>query len=935
MSAAFPSYVQIVTVVFMLTFFIGLLWFLLKVVSYAWTLILEKRRRRALENRRNTDDDFRISHGYSWDYMMAFKVFDADEVINEEQRRNNLRRILASLTSGGLEFRLFYNTMHNIVFVKIRASHQRLQKEASRIDLQLELDQDELSIECGKGRPKKGWKALQIPDTSDDSCLCLSDNLYKPYEKLYCEYMMDEHGIHTNKEMAPLYKKYRTSMLLPRHDLKARGAVALIRDANTGEIIDYMKDEDEDGSEAQVLQAQALALNEESEREQREKEREANSYVPSREEDEYEIDETSVLITGVESTTLAPEAPEAASNDLYKTSASGDTQRETGRRSGQFVVEQHRLSTRAKSGDNMNDAIIQEKVAVTDGTLVYDTMIDDKKYPNSKLVEYKSIFRGAHRIQLIDSIINNHSVGGCYLHPKELLTQECMLAYVPLHDEVALRELESKWVTLVQLPWYQCVADVKDYFGEKIGLYFAWLGHYTSWLSGAAIMGLIAWAFVQAEDGDPNSLFMPYFAGIMAIWATLYLEHFKRYQATTAMSWGMTDFEEREADRPEFRGIPTKHPVTGTPTFYYAHNRRLKKTMKAYTIIFFSLGVIIGALALMFFIRAIMTYNKGAAMYASVVTSTLTAFQIEVLNYYFSFIAIWLNDTENWRTDTEYEDGLISKAFVFQFVNAFSSLFYVAFMKPFYTGDQCNAKYCFYELQASLGALFMTRLFISNAIKLIVPAVTTRARADELAQIDAHAHGDAKGIVSEIEHMFIMPSYDALMGTFDDYSAMVAQFGYMTMFVSAFPLCTVLALVNNYVQMRVDAWRLCQLTRRPEPRQVTDIGMWYTVLELTGVLSVLTNAALISFTGQIVAMYTWPWRIWTFVLFTVFILVIKQVIAIVIPDTPHEVDIQLKRNEFVVNKVAENQKDYVETLDAMKLRVRPIFKLKIGDDDPL
>ena len=35
----------------------------------------------------------------------------------------------------------------------------------------------------------------------------------------------------------------------------------------------------------------------------------------------------------------------------------------------------------------------------------------------------------------------------------------------------------------------------------------------------------------------------------------------------------------------------------------------------------------------------------------------------------------------------------------------------------------------------------------------------------------------------------------------------------MTMFVSAFPMCTVLALVNNYVQLRVDAWTLCQVVQ--------------------------------------------------------------------------------------------------------------------------
>ena len=36
---------------------------------------------------------------------------------------------------------------------------------------------------------------------------------------------------------------------------------------------------------------------------------------------------------------------------------------------------------------------------------------------------------------------------------------------------------------------------------------------------------------------------------------------------------------------------------------------------------------------------------------------------------------------ENHRTDTEYEDNLIAKTFMFQFVNSYASLIYIAFIK--------------------------------------------------------------------------------------------------------------------------------------------------------------------------------------------------------------------------------------------------------------
>jgi len=44
-------------------------------------------------------------------------------------------------------------------------------------------------------------------------------------------------------------------------------------------------------------------------------------------------------------------------------------------------------------------------------------------------------------------------------------------------------------------------------------------------------------------------------------------------------------------------------------------------------------------------------------------------------------IALWLTDMERPRTDSEYENSFTFKMFLFQFINYYATLFYIAFFK--------------------------------------------------------------------------------------------------------------------------------------------------------------------------------------------------------------------------------------------------------------
>lgn len=74
----------------------------------------------------------------------------------------------------------------------------------------------------------------------------------------------------------------------------------------------------------------------------------------------------------------------------------------------------------------------------------------------------------------------------------------------------------------------------------------------------------------------------------------------------------------------------------------------------------------------------------------------------------------------------------------------------------------------------------------------------------------------------------------------------------MTIFVAAFPLAPFFALINNILEMRLDAKKLLTYHRRPVSQRVRDIGIWYRILDSIGKLSVITNGFIIAFTSDFI-----------------------------------------------------------------------------------
>ncbi|KAM9327575.1 anoctamin-4-like [Pholidichthys leucotaenia] len=472
---------------------------------------------------------------------------------------------------------------------------------------------------------------------------------------------------------------------------------------------------------------------------------------------------------------------------------------------------------------------------------------------------------------------------------------------------------------------YQPLDLIRRYFGEKIGLYFAWLGWYTGMLFPAALVGLLVFLYglltlehcqVSKEICQASDVVMcpicdqycPYlklsdsciyakvthlfdngatvfFAVFMAVWATVFLEFWKRRRAVLAYDWDLIDWEEQEDEvRPQFEAKYSKkermNPISGKPEPYQAFTDKYSRLIVSASGIFFMILVVIAAVFGIVIYRVITVSTFAAFGWAlirnnSQVATTGTAVCINfcvimLLNVLYEKVALLLTNLEQPRTESEWENSFAFKMFLFQFVNLNSSTFYIAFFLGRFTGrpgaylrlinrwklEECHPSGCLIDLCMQMGIIMVLKQTWNNFMELGYPLIQnwwTRRRL-------RREHGpNSKASFPQWEKDFNLQSMNAY-GLFDEYLEMILQFGFTTIFVAAFPLAPLLALINNIIEIRLDAYKFVTQWRRPLPSQAKDIGIWYGILEGIGILSVITNAFVIAVTSDFIPRLVYAYK---------------------------------------------------------------------------
>lgn len=243
-------------------------------------------------------------------------------------------------------------------------------------------------------------------------------------------------------------------------------------------------------------------------------------------------------------------------------------------------------------------------------------------------------------------------------------------------------------------------------------------------------------------------------------------------------------------------------------------------------------------------------------------------------------IATRLNDFENWETTESYESAMTQKIFILNFITSYLPIFLTAFVyvpfgsmivpyldifsltaKPFAENEkQLTAPKVGFQINPSrlrkqVIYFTVTAQIVNLALETIMPYVKRQGfnkyqamKTERAAKKGGAAPGAAVNDLPEEAEFLARVRSEGELDVYDvtnDLREMVVQFGYMALFSVVWPLTPVSFIINNWIELRSDAVKICVGMQRPTPQRVDSIGPCLDSLGFLTWLGSITTAALV------------------------------------------------------------------------------------------
>ncbi|XP_056138107.1 anoctamin-10 [Lampris incognitus] len=474
----------------------------------------------------------------------------------------------------------------------------------------------------------------------------------------------------------------------------------------------------------------------------------------------------------------------------------------------------------------------------------------------------------------------------------------------PLHDQDKLKALRKAWFSGNQL--IQPLDGIQAYFGSTIAFYFSFLDFYTWSLLPPAILSLALIYFsgeaekevldsvsrskVLADEDDSVNGHMIQ-AVFSMLWSTVFMEMWKRRSASLSYHWGSMQLAESFAEpRPGFHGELGVNPVTSRVELLFPDwKRRIRMALVSLPVVGLFLGlVMLGMLGFYWGEAHVKQLHQEwdsllsqALLYLPSVAHIIYT---NILGTLYSAVALFLTEFENHREESAYHNYHTAKVLVFTFFNYFAVLFHIAFYKQDLP-----------LLRKRLASLLIVTQLLNQVTELVIPVLVDR--------LISKPHRTEKEDDPEEDKLRKQQKLPAFPGLFAEYIELLVQFGYFSLFSCVYPLTAVLLLINNLTEIRSDAYKLCKLFRKPFSAPVAGLGVWQTAFEVLSFVSVISNCWLLLLSPRLREMCQEGGISTTNILLLAVavehvLIVIKMILAFLIPDEPQWVKSKREQFEF-------------------------------------
>ena len=403
---------------------------------------------------------------------------------------------------------------------------------------------------------------------------------------------------------------------------------------------------------------------------------------------------------------------------------------------------------------------------------------------------------------------------------------------------------------------------IRNYYGESVSYYFLWIDYYSRWLLFPSILGIFIfisyflWKKIPLISIFSNTIQMDYYdfllimnCTLLTIWLTLFIKTWSQKEKLYNYIWGINEGQKETKINEEFVLNSKEKLIFG---YYVPVDKEkyhiLKKTISYIVLLGMILLVIIFIYDLFRLKAKLINGNIWHDYKISIFIACANGIQIKVMNYIYQKIAEYLIKWENHFSLTEKNNSLATKLILFDFMNSYSSLFYIAFVKPYKEG--CINNNCLKEIETQMYSIFLIYLcvFFGELLYLYLIYYYQKGKAGSLIR-------EEKIEIQGLEHQIMTYPMDTLNIEYND---IINQFGFACLFSIAAPLTPLILFVLALVCRLTNYYKFINLRRVEIFDKSKGISFYKKIIKVFIFIGVMVNVSIFLFSIHTPSKYISP-----------------------------------------------------------------------------